>query len=1064
MIGQSRPQMPAGYTFLRVLGRGGMGVVSLARGAGGALAAIKTLGAQHPGAVASIRREIRALRSVAAPCIVRVLADGVVDGAPWYAMEYLDGRSLAEHMEDPTVDRLQLLGWVAEICLSLAVVHGAGMVHCDIKPDNIIVAAGRPVLVDFGLAARFESRLGRDALEMVGAVTGTPLYMAPERIQGQPFDARADLYAVGCILYEIAVGRPPFDGPGTTPLLQHVARPVSPPSQEGVSVDPFLERLILGLLHKDPVLRPGNALVVADGLRSVGAPTPEVGPPAAPLLFVPPLVGRDAELAYLKARFDDALGGRGSAVALTGPAGIGKTRLLAELVSHARTRRALVVIAHCALRDGPVPYSGVRGLLEPVLDEVVSNQTTGPLHFGGKMRLLDDLLPELRQFPGFAEESPPTALPAEASQGRLVAAALATLRGWIGGRLALLVVDEVHTADVATIAFLRRLILELGSARVLVVMSGRTGQATPEVARLLASREVLPLELEPLRPDDTRRVLSGVLGVAEAPKEFAARVVGTVGGNPWFVVEYARLAVEEGVVTADPSGRWSAAAQAVQALRVPATVAEVAAGRLEHLEPRVRRVCVAAAVLGLQVDVPLLTQVVDVGVDQVRDALGLLRRRGFLEPAGVLSVRFVSEDLHSQALAFLDDRERQRLHRRAASALEERFRAGSPVDRGELGRHWEEAREPRRAVTHLRHAARAASATFAHDAATHWWNHAAALLPPNDPERLEIELDMIEHIHLVRGQHQRSRLLLESYDDLPARGLRLLGRVMNLVGDWEEALPVLQDALAGFQRTGEDAAAAEVVKDMANVLHNQHRTAEAMALYNRALAMVHTFDDPAAEARVLVNIGLVKLRRGQLEEAEATMLHAAELFASVQDQSGRAMAVLNLGIVLRKQERHREALSRYADALEALQRAGNELLAAMVRNNMAIALKYLGNAEAAIPIFDEVAQTALRYDDQARYARARFNQVFSLRDVGREDEALSRCLEVVVIRRQLQDKSGLANALGVAADIQLARGHREEALALVREAQELGLPEDAAKMLAVTVARLNDPTPKSSEK
>jgi serine/threonine protein kinase len=170
-------------------------------------------------------------------------------------------------------DLLAVLTLVRRLCAPLGFLHGEGIVHRDLKPDNVLVRpSGMPVLVDFGLVARFAGGSSREALEVEAAAVGTVAYMAPEQGRGKLVDARADLYSLGCILYELVTGRPPFVGEMPLQMLwQHFEAEPLAPSKLVDGVPPQLDALVLRLLAKDPRERFGHAGDVAAALAELGA-------------------------------------------------------------------------------------------------------------------------------------------------------------------------------------------------------------------------------------------------------------------------------------------------------------------------------------------------------------------------------------------------------------------------------------------------------------------------------------------------------------------------------------------------------------------------------------------------------------------------------------------------------------------------------------------------------------------------------------------------------------------------------------------------------------------------
>jgi serine/threonine protein kinase len=260
-----------GYEILRELGRGGMGVVYLARElALNRLVAVKMLLAgAHAGSdeLNRFQAEARAIAQLRHPNVVQVFAVGEAGGVPFFSMEFLEGGSLASRLnENPQApsDAATLLGVLARAVHSA---HELQVIHRDLKPANVLFTAdGIPKIVDFGLAKQLREAPG---LTASGAVMGTPSYMAPEQATGRISEVGplTDVWALGAILYACLTGRPPFTGaiPLET-LEQLVTRDPLSPRQLQPRVPRDLETICLKCLEKRPVRRYRSAADLADDL------------------------------------------------------------------------------------------------------------------------------------------------------------------------------------------------------------------------------------------------------------------------------------------------------------------------------------------------------------------------------------------------------------------------------------------------------------------------------------------------------------------------------------------------------------------------------------------------------------------------------------------------------------------------------------------------------------------------------------------------------------------------------------------------------------------------------
>jgi len=243
------------YALEQELGRGGMATVYLAREARGQRAvAVKVM---HPGLVADIGaerflREMEIAASLAHPLIVPLSESGHAGGVPYYIMPYVEGESLYSRLQRerqlPLEAALQI---THDVAAALGYAHGRGVLHRDVKPENILLAGGRALVADFGLARAIGAADYRRLTE-TGVIVGTVFYMSPEQLrEDRGLDQRADIYSLGCILFEMLMGGPPFTGRSLTEVATRILRaPVPSVSQARAGVPGSVDAALVRALAK----------------------------------------------------------------------------------------------------------------------------------------------------------------------------------------------------------------------------------------------------------------------------------------------------------------------------------------------------------------------------------------------------------------------------------------------------------------------------------------------------------------------------------------------------------------------------------------------------------------------------------------------------------------------------------------------------------------------------------------------------------------------------------------------------------------------------------------------
>ncbi|HEY0997160.1 MAG TPA: protein kinase, partial [Gemmatimonadaceae bacterium] len=277
--------LPPRFSIEEEIGAGGMAVVY--RGHDRHLdraVAIKVLRAESADSLGLERfqREIGLTARLVHPGIVALFDSGEANGQLYYVMPFVAGDTLRSRLtRNGCLEPRTVATIGADIAEALAYAHGAGIVHRDVKPENVFLVEGRAVVADFGIARVAAHQVHADDRTMAGMIVGTAAYMSPEQIEGSAdLDGRSDLYSLGCLLYELLAGAPPFRAPSTLALIaKHMTEAPVPLRERGVDVPPAFDAIIMRLLAKAPEERYGSAAELAPLVRAAASPAAS---PASP--------------------------------------------------------------------------------------------------------------------------------------------------------------------------------------------------------------------------------------------------------------------------------------------------------------------------------------------------------------------------------------------------------------------------------------------------------------------------------------------------------------------------------------------------------------------------------------------------------------------------------------------------------------------------------------------------------------------------------------------------------------------------------------------------------------
>ena len=997
------------YQLIRPLSEGGAGRVWLAEDGhdNGRRVALKRL---HDGVdVAILSREFDTLRRLSHPNLATVLDFGGADGEqPFLTEAFIDGPELLKACEGLSLqERGRLL---AQVLRGLEYVHARGVVHGDVKPENVLVtdAGGdrRACLIDFGLAAH--------AGQGADGIAGTVAYLAPEVIREQPSSPQADLYAFGVTAFEVLTGRRPFLESEPAALLRaHLESAPPTPTEIAPALPPTIDRPLLRLLEKDPADRPGSA---REALAELGSALglsleEETVETLKGYLRSGRLVARQAQLARARALWDglraDGQGVRMHVLWWWGPAGSGRSRLLRQ-------------VGGDALIDGA---------------RVVHGR-------GGEGGALGPARTWLR---GLGIGADP--LQGARDRWEAIERAAASLISVATDAEVVLTLDDVDDADEMTRDLLRVLIDRLAASyvpgadtkppRLALLVAG---QAPP--TRLGGSHSALyeAQSVRPLEESDVREWLNLLLPGGDLPDELVSGACRLTQGLPGHVVtllgamaERGHLRMQDGALIVDRDALSAP---------LPESLMEALALREARLPAETRQVLEVSRVLGAAAPARLVAAILGQEVEAVSDHLARLCDRGLVGQQPGAEPRYRAEG----AGVALDDERRRDLHTSIARTL-----------MGLGGRELVAGFGMAEVATHALEAVRLGAERQA--AA----GYRCALVAAEEARQFHAAED---ECRLLEGA-----LEMAPSDEARRTVGSRLGAVYRRLGRFDDAVGAyagiggdegtLGIASVDFDR-GDFPGALERASAIAE---DSPRRAEALARASRALLMTGRYDEalagsteglglepaPALHAALVGTHARVYYYTDEPDQALAGFEAAERACEAASDPVGRASAVNGVGLIHHRRGAFDEALSAYERSLQIAQQSGDRKRVAVAAMNIGTVLHETGRAVEAAERYRESLKTAELLGDGAGVARAAMNLGNLLIYLNRLPEARHWLERSMAEAEQQEARLLVAYAQGLMGktyhqqgDLEGARRRLLEAVSTLRE---LGTGGEAGELL-----------------
>ncbi len=475
---------------------------------------------------ALFEREYNALRQLKHPNIVEVYDYGLDVEGPFYTMELLGGRDLANAGQLTLSETCRI---VRDVASALALLHTRRIVHRDVTPANVrLTRGGRAKLLDFGALSEFG---------VAKEIVGTPSFIAPESLASGVLDARTDLFALGALAYWALTQHHAYPARTVADLQAAWEVPVVPPSRHVPELPREIDELLLALLEREQVARPASAAHVIERLSAIAGLNPEQDEQDAAQSFLmrPPLAGRASVIDQLKCFAAEASAGNGRSVVIEAPSGLGRSALLDQAAVSAQLGGANV------LRFQPNGKRGA-GLSRAVFEWM---RTSFPellrVELGKSLAALHEAEAPLR----------PARSPAELAQQRahLIGAVQSAVDAMSALAPLTLLVDDVQRADAESLAILVSLARRSAEQRVLIVISkelGSSGSDANALSELCA--DATQLSLRALEETDVQALVQAVFGEVPNSRRLARFLHAQSGGNPAQCVDLCRLLLQRGEI------------------------------------------------------------------------------------------------------------------------------------------------------------------------------------------------------------------------------------------------------------------------------------------------------------------------------------------------------------------------------------------------------------------------------------------------------------------------------------------------------------------------------------
>ena len=984
------------YEILQFLGEGGIGKVYRAYDRWIEKdVALKVLppGVKNSSLLESFQREFLLLTQLKHPGVVEVLDFGYSEDAtqpgklsPYFTMELVEGKNLGEALTnflDPQpapaeFERLTHLIW--QICDILEFLHLRGMVHCDLKSDNLKVtdSAFRPKILDFGLSEKIGARRGKET-------KGTLPYMAPEMFLGEPLDERTDLYSLGVILYELVTSKLPFSFDDPVKIISaHLQQKPPPPSELNHNLPPSLNEFIMKLLEKSPAHRPNNAtqakeMITAelrDDFRKAHKPDFSQKKSLLAHIYSGPMVGRDTELSQIEDYLRRMVSSQGTCLFLSGEQGVGKTFLLNHLKIKCQLRGIILVDTNCLENQTPAyqPLIDIFHKLEPYVENRCDDHIVGNLKEIFKWSRRDALASPQDQISFHLRI---TDLLVEVSQ----------IFPFV------MVIENLQWADFLTLQFLKHFQRQKDKSKIFLCCSLREEKLKENIPLgslidfCLKVEDTKYVKLNRFELPQTKNLISSKFTNQKFPPLFFAYLHERTSGNPFFIIEALKYLVEKGIIFLRDSV-WITDTERLKESAVPDSIEAVLLENLERYDEKTLDFLNMVAVIGKKFTLPLLRGLNLFDEKTLSEILSFLTQDQLLkrneESVGAkIYYQFANQSLQSLLYQRLDEEKRIRWHKKVGELLEKINSKEEEESVFEIAHHYLEGEELEKAYQYALLSAEKMKGRFANDEVLRYLDNATEVASKFSDTKQATQKQvtalakragfckMVGELNQAEKDYLAILKLMESFSDLKilAETYNGLGEIYRLKHDYNRGLSSLKKAMQIHQKLNDPLQLAHTLSYMGLLYWMDSQYQKALDYFQKALQIDRRLGNKFYMGNTLNNMGLVYWSRRRYAQALKYFQDSLSLYRELDDKGWMARSLNNIGATFFELGEYPRCIDHFLESLKVNQEIKNEKEMAFNLENLSEAYRKIGDFPAALQYGQKGLKLAKELDFTERVGR-----------------------------------------------------------------------------------------------